>query len=918
MKQILALITISTLLIFSGCAGGAADELGNDDNTSTPVTPTPPDNNDSNNSGGGGTPTPPITSPFHHLIIDSNHSITKANEPYTIEFYSVDENNFTVPSITFSVPVFDFTYGTLESYTVTTNSTGKATVTYQAPSSIKNLQPFSFSLHQEGGSFTQRITLNYLEENAPPTDTGLRSVVVDTNISVYQKEQSIDIDFYSLDENNLTLPNITFDVPLFPLEYGTLENYTITTNELGKGTIVYQAPKAIKDLGEFNISLRARGGALTKEITLNYLEENTPPVNAELKSIAADENISIYQSEQSVNIDFYSLDENNLTLPNVTFDVPLFPFQYGTLASYSITTDETGKGTIAYKAPTVVKGLNDFNLTLRARGGTFTQDIRLVFSDNPTHIYQVASLFASPKNITIISPNEKKTIRVLTLTKDNTRIDTNVTIASTYEDGGVIEGNLSHYSFETSNGEFFVTYTAPSTAENGSHNIQVSASRIQAESLVQDINLTFAFSEQVIRKVYALQAQLPAKVNVDGNSFLTFSLADKDNPNELVEEQNVSSFKIGLLTDNAVFENIDGSTVTRVQADRNNSQTLLLKAGKKSGIAIIEVNATIQTPYGPQEIHELFDITILSGPISTMSLVYKSTSYNSATGFFENLYTIHAVDKHSNPINTGQKIYAGAVAKFKNFSQTGAGTGTLSKATGEPTKFVTTYDLHTRDVKAGDILTIFGTYSNHDPVYMGGWTIKSVESNTTVYLEEDYSGPTASNFYYAIGNERYVKGSTFSVAVVNVDSADQTYKIDGNGTAHIRVIYEPFMAGKDIALYVNALDSNRTGVAARETLGGMELTSETGTCTHPGSGGLKVCYKNVIVRFVDIPSPHVTVQSSYLASSFKCTGQGDVSYQNNGLVDVQGVVRIVMSTEEGESITCGVGSTFRKLHSTSF
>ncbi len=284
---------------------------------------------------------------------------------------------------------------------------------------------------------------------------------------------------------------------------------------------------------------------------------------------------------------------------------------------------------------------------------------------------------------------------------------------------------------------------------------------------------------------------------------------------------------------------VNGSETSSYSYSGKAQKNIKLQSYSKSGIATIEATALIFDGKKNVTITKDFTFTVASGPISSISLVYSDTVYDS--GLFLNTYIVHAVDKYGNPANKGEQIYAGVVNGLRISSGDGVTplygqTGTMHNGT--LARFsVAGSTLQFGNVQAHrDRVVVLANENRHDAKYLGGWLIQSIDSPTILTLDDRYSDTDAANLTFAIGSEDRVDTCGDSLALADLDSKDGSYTVGDDGTAKLTLRYDPYLIGKDIFMYVNSYTSSgRVGTSLKEKLWGKGITATDKTCTTVGN-----------------------------------------------------------------------------------
>ncbi len=151
--------------------------------------------------------------------------------------------------------------------------------------------------------------------------------------------------------------------------------------------------------------------------------------------------------------------------------------------------------------------------------------------------------------------------------------------------------------------------------------------------------------------------------------------------------------------------------------------------------------------------------------------------------------------------------------------------GTFTLLPSDPT------DVMNSDITSLDTLIILANKGQHKPENLGGWDIKSVNSNTELSLVSLDSGTDLSGVSYVIGDEyRYID---YEHAIINaaVSTFETTDVVDGLAFAELR--YTPEMVGKNVFIYANTrLEDKHLGISRQILLHGTGLSNETLSCTN--------------------------------------------------------------------------------------
>lgn len=551
--------------------------------------------------------------------------------------------------------------------------------------------------------------------------------------------------------------------------------------------------------------------------------------------------ISNNLEEKNVNIYLYK-NENGFDSPvaNKEIDANFIQPIFGTMQSYKVLTDNNGKASFIYKAPTSIKDLNSTTLKFYLKDDTTIQStINLQFNESNTN--NVNKIYLLPSSFEVLSSNEEHTIKVLTVNNNNVPIRTHINISSLIDASGNNYGTLSTQSIDTNtNGEGNLIYTSPNnlnpildtnktitfTVNNTNGTVIQNQLPISFKKLTADSNVTN----------YKIDLSIDStSIKINDSANLLIKIYNKDDNTTFINNANVNRVN---LTSN--FPNMLKFDINSIQSNdvnySNKAQNILqVDSFSKAGIAIIHASATIFDGEKNVTITQDFSTTIMSGPIRSLSLVYVNSNYNN--GLFYNHYIIHAIDKYGNPANKGENIYAGVVNGLELSSKDNKtplyfdNNGTLNNET--PATFLVHSTNEFGNVVAQrDRLIILANDSRHDSTYLGGWSIQTVDNNNTLTLGHDYN-KTTEQLAFVIGSEDRANTCQSTLALADVDSQDNSYRIGDNGIANLTLRYDPYLVGKDVYMYANAYTINgRVGTSIKEKLDGTGISATSFTCIY--------------------------------------------------------------------------------------
>ena len=750
---------------------------------------------------------------LHNLdvsILDSNNNPIKN----TMIFLDVNDS-------------FKSRFDTLQSYT---GDDGVAKFKYNIPSfNNESLRVKFYFFDGRLSKFSKGVTI---------TTSNQAIDFLNSNLVINKPSQIYTIKGMIYDKKtNLPIKNSKLDISRILLKYGTIGSSSITSDDNGYFSFTYTSPDSLEDLNETNITVS--NDFVSKSIKLTFQNSKT---TSRVKKIVVDPSVYMVDGNNSKSIDIYTFDENNtpvsapVTIGSLIVKKDGKYYLLGSIEPTTLITDENGKATVTYTPSNSIDALSGDSHPIK------------IYSDNNITAYftiniaakkdKVAKLLLSPNFIKVEDGLTQK-IDILTLTNSNQPVSSTVNIPYPVDDNGQIFGSFDKYSVttDTATGKVSVIYSAPSDMEklNGEKNISISTSENGISSV-----LTFDFTKKSATsqaKIYKIKLTMPNALSVDNNGNIVVSIVENDNENNRINGDNVNDVNVTLLNKLTSFGN-NGNNYTNdhnytTEYKNSSTKSISLHAKHFSGIEVVNVRANIFDGEKNTTISKNFPLTISSGPVSSISMVYNNSVFDQP--FYKDTYTLHAVDKYGNPAKEGTKIVVGAVAGVRkggngNFLKVD-NNGVLSGINEDSSEFNVTdnrYDLSTahgqyNNDEGSDTLIVLANEDRRSPLYLGGWLVDRVNSSKTLTLEGSFlnTKTKTDKLSFVIGNENRYDKCTDSLVVVDFDEPSKTYTLDSNGNANLVVKYDPFFVGHNIFLYANTYmaGGKRVGVSKRVILG---------------------------------------------------------------------------------------------------
>jgi len=528
----------------------------------------------------------------------------------------------------------------------------------------------------------------------------------------------------------------------------------------------------------------------------------------------------------------YVFDENNNPLSTqVKISPPVDDnnSMVGEFENYLITTDSNGKGSFTYKAPNLIDG-NEKNITVpiiigNNLGNQVEKNITIDIKKNAQIVVLPTKLILVPNSITVAAGNSY-TIQLFTLDNNNRGVSSTVILSHPIDENNNSWGTFDNYTIQTDeNGEGSVTFTASKSLNKLDKNFSVLFT-VQSTGIKQNLLLQKPNTIENNLTQYEILYTVPDSVEVDSDFSLNIKVVNKKTQ-ELINDKNVSEINISSQNHKVYFDN--NNSKFNFSIKNVNNIGIDAHSLTKSGIDILDVNISIKEGDNNRIISKQVPITIISGPVHTISINPVSHNYLADIGLFEVTYSVHAVDKYSNPVKAGTKLVLGAIVNPK---VKGNGTGKLIPIEGSDTSEFNDSNENFNSVSLNDTLIIFPDNTHTDPLYLGGWIIQeknSDDENHSLILSSAYSGDEVDNLYYLIGDERRYISCFDTLAVADFDAEDKTYEVGSDGTAIVKLRYDPYLVGHTVSLYANSYQTQRIGISLKDIfINNDVLTYEAG------------------------------------------------------------------------------------------
>ena len=395
------------------------------------------------------------------------------------------------------------------------------------------------------------------------------------------------------------------------------------------------------------------------------------------------------------------------------------------------------------------------------------------------------------------------------------------------------------------NGVATFVYTAPDDLDKNTsdipfafyHDSNSSNRRIYTMSIVPDKNQTTISS-------YTLTTSDSSDVDMGLSSTKTVSYSVKDSNDNLVKDSNMVSMTVRTLNPSLItLSDSFGNSGNELVLNTKSVMTINLNSNTKSGLVPLKVDAKFKDANGDDHnITEVFNMLVLSGPPTAMSLSYAGTSQQSDRAKFTDRWVLTVTDRYNNLVNTHPAVSVGMLAGFiQDSSKTVANTpnylyvepGVNGGSLGATNNtFTAPNNVFDNVDQTNDYLLTFGNGYTYPA--SGKWDINT-NSSKVLDLIDDYNETSVNKLGFAVGhNYRQDTCRQGTEWVANVYTDDSSRIIKDNGSLGLNVEYDYYLVGKDTMLWANLIGTQNTtghrvrlGESRKITLRGDGITGES-------------------------------------------------------------------------------------------
>lgn len=788
--------------------------------------------------------------------------------------------------------LLDLKYGMIDSYRKQTDSNGRVTFAYTAPKDIDSLDGIVAALKiqlEKDPSVSSQVSIKF--SKTIPIDTkNMKLYSTPTEVNITEALEKQTFSFYLIDElTHSPIKDVLLQVEFFDPNYGTLDHYSGMTNENGMVAFKYNAPANILSVNDFNITFRIANGTppLERNVTVRFDHTSY--------TLIADANIIVTKadSDQTIKVSLSKQENGGIEEPAVGKKVVaeyLMPM-YGKLDTYEAEIDDSGFATFTYTSPARLDDLSDTNITFYYKeNNNVIGKTTLLFRPSSTE-NQVRKLYVIPSKIIITEANENREIHIVTVNSKNIGVSSTVTIENpTLDDVEYGEFDPSEPVSTDAGGNAKVTYIAPDSI---SGLFERNITFTDASGLTKEFVIDF--EQSAVGDIYEINVSIPDSLKVDDIDHISVTIHKKGDPNKVIEDDDVYNVNVTSVFDNILT--LDGGEKS-FEYKQAGTKTINVETSTLAGTAVLEINASIFNGDRNVTLETSIPVTVLSGPVSTMSMAYiGSGDCQSEPGLPADKYLVHIVDKYSNPAQS--VTISPTLINGTKVTQTKSG---QINNPGNPDFNDSTADYSSID-DSKDRLIILPTSDRTDQSYLGNWTIDEVLSNHELNFREEYYGNLEENLTYVIGNEERVVGG--NLAVAHIVSPSGEYETDSGGGLKLEVCFDPALVTHTVSLAASTVnDGNRIGVGVKDFFRWSKFNSTT--VTFDNDGALHAAGIRLGAEGLGVDLANIRVETSSFIVKTKPHCKIDPTMPTIVVTDDAGVAAIRVVTDGNISSTGGV------------
>jgi len=388
--------------------------------------------------------------------------------------------------------------------------------------------------------------------------------------------------------------------------------------------------------------------------------------------------ITITKDNEEVEILVLAFDENNQSLNTGTIIVT-YPSEIitGSVDGGRFETQEmavvNGEAKFKFLGPSKLVGINDLIFQFGYKEDATVPKKNLTVSYTPDIPNLV--LPSNEFNLTTNSQSVDIEINVLSSLTNAAYNEGNISVIYPEDiKNGIDVGYFEDTTVDIVNGKATFRYVGPKNLKSlVDENVSSSTFWFYHSSYYnKDNNITFKYNpdpNNVILEDYNITSTLSGtnlSMGLESTKNISFYL--KNDTGELVADENVTSIEVKLL--NPALGDLKDSAGTvdkNITVSHKNTVGLSLISKTLSGVIPIKVIASFfDVNSAPKTIEQVFNVIVLSGPPTALSISYVSTSQDIDTAKFKEKMNVLLTDKYNNPVNSSPGLSVSLISGYHN------------------------------------------------------------------------------------------------------------------------------------------------------------------------------------------------------------------------------------------------------------
>jgi hypothetical protein len=434
-----------------------------------------------------------------------------------------------------------------------------------------------------------------------------------------------------------------------------------------------------------------------------------------------------------------------------------------------------------------------------------------------------------------------------------------------------------------------------------------------------------------------------------------------------VLEYNIKEIYSGDIVENAILEKVTLSVADKrymkfvdFQGTETNSfeitknvkseDKIRVKMGENSGTTEIEVKADIRLADGKTySLKNTIPVVVMKNVTSSVTVNSYGAKFmkdGENAGLFVEKFVFHVVDNHGDKAKDGTYLQSGVVnnpkvytlgidpdkakvkysdgnfIKLRSYADYGDEYRlyTSAKISRDKSFVIDSNDTSLLNrVDSEDKVVILPNRDKKDPTYLGSWSISSIDKSVNkIVLKDDYTGNDrmsigdTDGLTFVIGDEdRYNPcGHTLANAALYFPNGSTSGAKVEDGIVHAELRYQPYMVGKTVFVYANAIvNGERIGIAREVHLTGEGINSGSYSCAGTDKEP-RTCTFNLGVILNGYEDFARDLTSGFIRTDGDGPSMVDTTYLNTGCSG-HSYVTVTMDINKSASFEIG-GSTLHE------